>query len=699
MKMKHYLSAAVLALAFTTCGDDYDDTALWNQVNDNTNRIEALETWQKQVNNNIAALQQLLNTTDYITSVTPVTEDGKETGYTISFRNSDPITIYHGEKGDKGDKGDQGEQGEQGIQGEPGKDGADGVDGSDGDTPQIGLLKDKDGNWYWTLNGSLLLDNEGNPIRANGWDGEKGDEGDKGDQGDKGDNAPTPKISLGSKITAGTIVTDNGKKDENAVYLSVDNGETWYRISGDQGETGDKGDTGAQGPQGEQGEQGPQGEQGEQGPVGPEGPQGETGKTWFSAVKLSSDGLYYEFTLKGDDEVSFRIPAYQPLTIGEGTGTLTVVSGKENPIQLHFEGSYEAVVAQIIPADDNTAIDTRVDNGWKVTANLDAKTVTVTASNGKALLDVSLIRADGSKVTASRVLEALGYEEVDGTYIVYTAQGLQAWATAVQSNPSLNCTLAADITLPTPAEGESNWIPVGMEWSDMFRGIFDGAGHTISNLVLNTPQQTRCLYTGFISTLYTGAVVKNLHIRNASVTGTSNSVGGIIGHLSDNSSVIGCSFTGEVIGNSANSYVGGIAGSMDTQNSIVACYSSGTILANDGTAGGIVGRMRRSSLTGCYSTAQVTAPQADRCGDIVGNVEYQTTITACYHSVTDKSIGLIQDNTSTVDIIHIDDTNNTWESAMNAMNEALTDNGYNWQWKLNNGEDKGTFPLIVEETE
>ena len=296
--------------------------------------------------------------------------------------------------------------------------------------------------------------------------------------------------------------------------------------------------------------------------------------------------------------------------------------------------------------------------------------------------------------------EIIGLEIADdGTYIVSSPAALQAWATAVQSNPSLNCTLAADITLPTPAEGESNWIPVGMEWSDMFRGIFDGAGHTISNLVLNTPQQTRCLYTGFISTLYTGAVVKNLHIRNASVTGTSNSVGGIIGHLSDNSSVIGCSFTGEVIGNSANSYVGGIAGSMDTQNSIVACYSSGTILANDGTAGGIVGRMRRSSLTGCYSTAQVTAPQADRCGDIVGNVEYQTTITACYHSVTDKSIGLIQDNTSTVDIIHIDDTNNTWESAMNAMNEALTDNGYNWQWKLNNGEDKGTFPLIVEETE
>ena len=316
------------------------------------------------------------------------------------------------------------------------------------------------------------------------------------------------------------------------------------------------------------------------------------------------------------------------------------------------------------------------------------------------LTDVTFT-ANVESTWGSTETEIIGLEIADdGTYIVSSSAALQAWATAVQSNPSLNCTLAADITLPTPAEGESNWIPVGMGDTDMFRGIFDGAGHTISNLVLNTPQQTRCLYTGFISTLYTGAVVKNLHIRNASVTGTSDAVGGIIGALSDNSSVIGCSFTGKVIGNSANSCVGGIAGVMDTHNSIVACYSSGTISANDGKAGGIVGKMTMSSLTGCYSTAQVTSPQPDSyCGDIVGEVQTLATITACYHSVTDKSIGLILDNTSTVDIIHIDDTNNTWESAMNAMNEALTNNSYKWQWKPNNGEDKGTFPLIVEETE
>ena len=102
--MKHYLSMAVVALALAACSDDYDDTALWNTVNDHENRIAALEQWQDEVNNNIAALQQLLNTNDMITSVTPVMENGKEVGYTIAFLHSDPVTIYHGEKGEKASK-------------------------------------------------------------------------------------------------------------------------------------------------------------------------------------------------------------------------------------------------------------------------------------------------------------------------------------------------------------------------------------------------------------------------------------------------------------------------------------------------------------------------------------------------------------------------------------------------------------------
>ena len=97
-----------LCLILMAC-DNYDDSALWDQVNSNTERIEALESWQEQTNANITSLQKLLNSSDYITAVTPLTENNKEIGYTLYFLHSDPIIIYHGEKGDKGDKGDPGE--------------------------------------------------------------------------------------------------------------------------------------------------------------------------------------------------------------------------------------------------------------------------------------------------------------------------------------------------------------------------------------------------------------------------------------------------------------------------------------------------------------------------------------------------------------------------------------------------------------
>ena len=114
-------------------------------MNDHGNRIAALEQWQDEVNNNIAALQQLLNTNDMITSVTPVMENGKEVGYTIAFLHSDPVTIYHGEKGDKGDTGAQGPQGDQGEQGEQGEQGPQGPQGEQG--PQ-GIQGEQGDSWF-----------------------------------------------------------------------------------------------------------------------------------------------------------------------------------------------------------------------------------------------------------------------------------------------------------------------------------------------------------------------------------------------------------------------------------------------------------------------------------------------------------------------------------------------------------------------
>ena len=94
-----------IALCFSSC-DDYDDSAIWEAISGLEGRVEALEQWQDETNNNIAALHELLNTHDMITSVTPVLMGSDTIGYTLSFLNSEPITIYHGKQGEKGEAGD-----------------------------------------------------------------------------------------------------------------------------------------------------------------------------------------------------------------------------------------------------------------------------------------------------------------------------------------------------------------------------------------------------------------------------------------------------------------------------------------------------------------------------------------------------------------------------------------------------------------
>lgn len=283
MKARKTLTLLLLA-ALTLAACKYDDSELWEQVNQNTEelaaqaaRIAALEAWQAETNTNIQALQTLLSTTDYITAVTPVVKDGVEVGFTISFLNTPAITIYHGTKGDKGDKGD---------------------------TPQIGATQADDGNWYWTLNGEFLTDTDGNPIRANGTQGEQGD------QGPAGDDAPLPQLATGAKLNEQQITTDSQNKDiePDAIYLSVDGGKTWTRVSGEDGEKGDTGDT---------------------------GPKGDS---FFESVD-TKNADYILFTLA--DGSTFQVPRYTGISLMFNPASLSLPYGGTATIQCTAEGSAE----------------------------------------------------------------------------------------------------------------------------------------------------------------------------------------------------------------------------------------------------------------------------------------------------------------------------------------------------------------------
>ena len=87
-----------LALCLASCAPaTYDDSAVVDRLDDMEQRIEELEKQYGKAQEDIEALRTLigvLQSRDYITSVTPILEGEEIVGYTITFANSDPITIY-----------------------------------------------------------------------------------------------------------------------------------------------------------------------------------------------------------------------------------------------------------------------------------------------------------------------------------------------------------------------------------------------------------------------------------------------------------------------------------------------------------------------------------------------------------------------------------------------------------------------------
>ena len=217
--MKKFILYSLTAIILTAvgCSESYDDSALVGRVDDLENRVTQLEELCRQMNTNISSLQTIveaLENNDYVTSVAPITQDGKTIGYTITFTKSQPITIYHGTDGKDGKDGENGKDGKDGI------DGIDGKDGNDGHTPIIGIKQDTDGIYYWTLDGDWLLDDNGNKIKAQGIDGKDGEDG---TDGKNGRNGTTPKLKI----------------EDGYWYISYDYGYTWTLVGKATGEDGD----------------------------------------------------------------------------------------------------------------------------------------------------------------------------------------------------------------------------------------------------------------------------------------------------------------------------------------------------------------------------------------------------------------------------------------------------------------------------
>ena len=275
---KQFIIYALALCALLGCKDN---SGLYGLLTDYDARITTLERLCTELNTNISSLQTIVEAQqagDYITSITPIKENGVVIGYTITFAKNDPITIYHGQNGKDGKDGTNGINGTNGV---------------DGHTPIIGVAKDTDGVYYWTLDGEWLLDNNGQKLRVSGKDGKDGIDGQNGQDGTNGTN--------GTNGTDGTNGT-NGADGQDGIspqlkieadywWISYDNGATWTQLGKAKGDKGDPGNDGTN------------------------GTDGQDGDSMFQSVTYDDNNVY--FTLANGTL----------LTISKNSGTVQIVNG------------------------------------------------------------------------------------------------------------------------------------------------------------------------------------------------------------------------------------------------------------------------------------------------------------------------------------------------------------------------------------
>ena len=364
--MKKLLSLLMCGLLLFGCGDKYDDSALRNDLNDLENRVAKLEELCKQMNTNISSLQKIVEALQDNLSISKVEQISD--GYIIHFSDGSTATIKNGKNSE--------------------------------DAPIIGVKKDTDGIYYWTLDGEWLTDEKGNKVKAQGTDGKDGVDGEDGTNGKDG---ITPQLKI-----------ENGRW-----MLSMDNGKTWTDI----GQA-----TGADGTDGEDGIDGKDGTNG-----------------IFKSVTEDDDNVY--FTLEDDSVITIPKSDNSKFAIAFDTTDIAILNGGES----------KTISYTITDATKNTVVKAIAQDGWKVkvdATSTDKGTITITAPNPIVESEILVFANDGSYRTVMVSLNCMqGQINIADNSINATSAG---------GTQEIKLTTNLDYTIEIPEDAQS-WLSLAPE--------------------------------------------------------------------------------------------------------------------------------------------------------------------------------------------------------------------------------------------
>lgn len=187
--MKKFMTILSLMLALcATWSCDYDDSAIWDKVEDLDGRLGKMEEAVKKTNSDLEALSKIVDA--FKNSVTINEVIATDNGYTIKFSDGTDAAISNGANG---------------------RDGA--------DAPAISVVKGDDGVWYWALDGNII-EVDGKPLKAEGNDGKDGSDG---------ADAITPQVRINETTKEWEISVDGGESWESTgVVAEGKNGDSIF---------------------------------------------------------------------------------------------------------------------------------------------------------------------------------------------------------------------------------------------------------------------------------------------------------------------------------------------------------------------------------------------------------------------------------------------------------------------------------------
>ena len=192
--------------------------------------------------------------------------------------------------------------------------------------------------------------------------------------------------------------------------------------------------------------------------------------------------------------------------------------------------------------------------------------------------------------------------------------------------------LLADITINEDVSGSDatsqkyKWTPIGMDKTKAYTGNFDGNGHTISGLYINSTAAN----TGMFGRIGSSAVVKNLTLADSVIRSTKNYTGAITGYIDDAASVTNC-HTKNSVQVSAAVYTGGITGYQDDTSTLTRCSNAAEVTGAN-NVGGISGynwSKSSASLTDSYNRGSVSG--SNLVGGICAQIYIGGTVSDVYN--------------------------------------------------------------------